>query len=212
MTDQEIIARRLPASRLGGRHLRPEDIVSHMVAMQAQEYAMAKWAIGLRLPGLKDADVEKTMGIRIATDVHTLSLLDDDYNRDFMEAADILFMSHEALPCAPEDGARKILEVYGNEIIVIGLGKEGSLPSVKSDHFLERIPACFTRTVQNTLGAGDAFFSAFVHFYTRDRNPYEAVRKATVFASYKIGEKTASEGFLSEAQLEDLHQEVLKRS
>ncbi len=27
--------------------------------MQAQEYAMAKWAIGLRLHGVNDADVEK---------------------------------------------------------------------------------------------------------------------------------------------------------
>ncbi|NOT77207.1 MAG: winged helix DNA-binding domain-containing protein [Cyclobacteriaceae bacterium] len=38
---------------------KPQDIVSYLGAMQAQEYAMAKWAIGLRLPGTKDADVEK---------------------------------------------------------------------------------------------------------------------------------------------------------
>lgn len=60
MTDHEIIERRLVNQKIGDPSLgRPEDIVSHLVAMQAQEYAMAKWAIGLRLPGLKEKDVEK---------------------------------------------------------------------------------------------------------------------------------------------------------
>ncbi len=37
---------------------KPHEIVTHLGAIQAQEFAMAKWGIGLRLPGLKDADVE----------------------------------------------------------------------------------------------------------------------------------------------------------
>lgn len=37
---------------------KPEQLVEWMVAMQAQEYAMAKWAIGLRLPAAADAMVE----------------------------------------------------------------------------------------------------------------------------------------------------------
>ncbi|HMH32998.1 MAG TPA: winged helix DNA-binding domain-containing protein [Puia sp.] len=40
---------------------KPQEIVSWLVAMQAQEYAMAKWAIGLRLPGGRDADIEKAL-------------------------------------------------------------------------------------------------------------------------------------------------------
>jgi hypothetical protein len=43
----------------GSKFKRPADVVSWMVAMQAQEYAMAKWAIGLRLPGSTDQLVEK---------------------------------------------------------------------------------------------------------------------------------------------------------
>ena len=35
------------------------EVVSCMGAMQAQEYAMAKWAIGLRAKGLADSDIEK---------------------------------------------------------------------------------------------------------------------------------------------------------
>jgi len=37
----------------------PSEVVSWMGAMQAQEYAMAKWAIGLRAKGLTDSCVEK---------------------------------------------------------------------------------------------------------------------------------------------------------
>jgi len=37
----------------------PADVIDHLVAMQAQEFSMAKWAIGLRLPTVNEADVDK---------------------------------------------------------------------------------------------------------------------------------------------------------
>ncbi len=37
----------------------PQELVSWMGAVQAQDYAMAKWAIGLRLQGWNDAGIEK---------------------------------------------------------------------------------------------------------------------------------------------------------
>ena len=40
----------------------------------------------------------KAKGAVTATDVHVLSDIEDDYNRDFMENADILFLSDEAQP------------------------------------------------------------------------------------------------------------------
>lgn len=42
----------------GSGFLRPADLVAHMGALQAQDYAMSKWAIGLRLPGSSDAVIE----------------------------------------------------------------------------------------------------------------------------------------------------------
>src|SRR5258708_7608860 len=36
----------------------PKEMVSWMGAMQSQDYNMAKWAIGLRLPGTTDATIE----------------------------------------------------------------------------------------------------------------------------------------------------------
>jgi acarbose 7IV-phosphotransferase len=143
-------------------------------------------------------------GKTVATDVHTISNLDDDYNRDFMVAADILFMSDEHLPMSPEDWARQIQNRYGNRIIVIGLGSQGALLAVRDDHFMERIPAVVTRPVVNTIGAGDALFSAFVHCYNQTQDPYESIRKAMIFASYKIGATGAADGFLTAEALEGL--------
>lgn len=55
----EINSYRLINQQIAESHFqKPEDIVRWMVAMQAQEYAMAKWAIGLRLPGSTDSAIE----------------------------------------------------------------------------------------------------------------------------------------------------------
>lgn len=39
----------------------PQEIVTYMGAMQAQEYAAARWAVGLRLPSITDAEVENAL-------------------------------------------------------------------------------------------------------------------------------------------------------
>ncbi len=150
----------------------------------------------------------RAAGKLIATDIHAISALYDDYNREFMRAAHILFMSHENLPIAPEAWARQVQHAYGSEILVIGLGAQGALLAVRSDNFMERLPAATTRPVVNTIGAGDALFSAFLHEYLQARNPYESLSKAIVFASYKIGEKGAAEGFLDAAGLDRLYGET----
>jgi ribokinase len=183
--------------------------------IQDQAYPLEKFdqaAVGCNLHVLCNINFSRPMLIRaknagklIATDVQTIKDLQDGYNRDFMAAAHILFMSDEALPTNPEEWSRKITHTYGTEILVIGLGQDGVLLSVRSNNFIERIPAVKTRPVVNTIGAGDALFSAFVHYYARNHDPYMAIRRAIVFASYKIGEKGAAEGFLGHDDLERLY-------
>jgi len=140
-------------------------------------------------------------GIPIATDVHTIATLDDAYNRDYMAAATILFMSDERLPVPPEQWAKWLQNEFGTEIVVIGLGAQGALLAVKAHNFCERLPAVYTRPVVNTVGAGDALFAAFTHFYRTSHDPYQALSKAILFASYKVGSSGAAVGFLNEAQL-----------
>jgi acarbose 7IV-phosphotransferase len=143
-------------------------------------------------------------GKLVATDVHTIADLEDDYNRDYMQFAQILFMSHEKIPAAPEAWARQVMARYGNEIVVIGMGAKGCLLAVRKDNFFERIPAVVTRPVVNTIGGGDALFSAFLHATAAGEDPYTAIRKAGVFASYKIGAVSAADGFLSAEELDNL--------
>src|SRR4030095_1052495 len=60
MNLSELINRRLINQQIAAtRFKKPQDVVAWMGAVQAQDFGMAKWAIGLRIPGLKDADVEK---------------------------------------------------------------------------------------------------------------------------------------------------------
>jgi hypothetical protein len=42
----------------------PGDVVRHMLAMQAQDFPWAKWSVGLRAPGVTDADVERAIADR----------------------------------------------------------------------------------------------------------------------------------------------------
>ena len=114
-----------------------------------------------------------------------------------MAQAQILFLSDESLPDSPENMAQALLGRYGMEILVIGLGDKGALMAVRQDDFMARFKAVRTRPVKNTIGAGDALFSAFLDGYARTKDPYASIRAAMVFASYKIGERGAADGFLT---------------
>ena len=60
MNHNNIILHRLVNQQLAAPSCKtPQALVAHQGAVQAQDYAGAKWAIGLRLPQLTDADVEQ---------------------------------------------------------------------------------------------------------------------------------------------------------
>ena len=150
----------------------------------------------------------KQAGKPVATDVHTISDLEDAYNSDFMAAADILFMSDERLPMPPEEWLRAVWLKYSTPVVVIGMGSRGALLGLRSENAMERIPAARTRPVVNSIGAGDALFSCFLHHYTATGDARAALRRAVVFASWKIGAASAADGFLDSAGLETLFREV----
>ncbi|MBE2271409.1 MAG: carbohydrate kinase family protein [Anaerolinea sp.] len=156
----------------------------------------------------------KALGKRIATDVHTISQLDDPYNRDYMQSADILFMSNENLPASPEDWAKQVMSAFGTTLIGIGLGKQGALLCVNQGNGTSNcaiVPAVSTRPVVNTIGAGDALFAAFLHAQTQTSDPFAALRKAVTFASWKIGVSGAADGYLNAADLDALNDAVMGR-
>jgi len=143
----------------------------------------------------------KSYGKIIATDVHVLDDINDKYSKDFMAYSDILFFSNENILGRENEFLKKIVETYNNKIIVIGLGEKGVLMYIRGDGKIKQYPAVKTRDIVNTIGAGDALFSSFIYFYNKTKDPYYAIEKAVVFASYKIGENGAAQGFLSEEEL-----------
>lgn len=61
MTTADILRIRLDNQQLSATNLKtPAEVVQWMGAMQAQEYAMSKWAIGLRLKNVTESTIEKS--------------------------------------------------------------------------------------------------------------------------------------------------------
>lgn len=147
-------------------------------------------------------------GLPIATDVHAIGDLEDAYNSDYMAAADVLFQSHENLPNGAEAWLRALAQRYDPQVAVVGLGEDGALLYERGASALAHVPAVHTRPVVNTIGAGDALFSAFLHDYVDSGDAHAALRQAVVFASYKVGAAGAADGFLTAPALHDLAAQI----
>jgi ribokinase len=142
------------------------------------------------------------MGKTIATDVHVLHDSDDEYNRDFLSSADILFLSDEQIPCSPEDFIHTLKEKYEMKIIIMGQGGNGAMLYSRAEDRILHFDAVKPDRIVNTVGAGDALFSSFIHFYGKGLSAEESLKRAQLFASIKIGYNGAALGFVSEKDLE----------
>jgi ribokinase len=146
--------------------------------------------------------IAKGLNKPVATDVHVFYNIDDEYNKEFLENADILFMSDEAL--RDKDIRHFVWDIYtryNNQIIVVGCGEKGALLfEAKTKEFTD-IPSVYTRPVVSTSGAGDTLFSSFIHFYSKGIEPKESLGLACIAASYKIGEAGSSNGFWDETSI-----------
>jgi ribokinase len=121
-----------------------------------------------------------------------------------MAAAEILFMSDELLPMPAVDWASGVMRHYNPRILVIGMGASGALLCTRGGK-AQHVPAETSRPVVNTIGAGDALFSAFLHCYLASGDAHLALEKAVLFASHKIGAISAADGFLDARELEALY-------
>lgn len=145
----------------------------------------------------------KQAGKTIATDVHVLSDIHDPYNREFMEQADILFLSDEAVGEDYRAFMAQLAQYYPSRIIVMGRGEKGAAIYLRETGTITEMPAASVGSVVNTVGAGDALFSAFLHYFAKGISPLDALQRAQVFAACKITVSGASNGFVSERTVEE---------
>lgn len=88
MTQQDIAFQRLINQQISRTSLvTARDIVAHLGAMQAQDYAMAKWAVGARLPGATDETIEQAID---AAEIIRTHILRPTWH--FVAAADLRWM------------------------------------------------------------------------------------------------------------------------
>lgn len=144
-------------------------------------------------------------GKKTFCDVHAISDINDEYNSVFMSNSDVLFLSDENVN-NPFEFIKELQSKYKNEVVVMGCGSQGAL--MLFENVLYQIDALKIKNVKNTVGAGDALFSAFVHFYLKNNNPLDCLKLATIFASYKISECGGSNGFLPEKDLLELSKKL----
>ncbi len=121
---------------------------------------------------------------------------------DFLAAADILYISDDDLESDHYDCIKECREKYDPEIVIMGIGDKGVILYTKEDNSVIEYRPVKTNEIVNTIGAGNALFSSFMHYYVKTKNAKEAIKNALLFASYKIGFVGTSNGFMTEEQIE----------
>lgn len=139
--------------------------------------------------------------LRIAVDVHLISDVNDAPNKTWLEVADIIFCSHERLPCPPEEWVARIFARYpGCEVVGVGRGPDGAMLGLRDGTLIE-VAAIAPRGVVSTDGAGDALFASFLHGWLATGNPAGALEAAVLHAGWKAGDPVPSSVSLTEPEL-----------
>ena len=138
----------------------------------------------------------------IAVNIRSYNPEKEKYNTDFLEPAKILYFSDDTLTEDPYDFIDRISGTYGTEIIILGQGSEGLILFDKSQNLRVHYKTVKTNEVVNTIGAGNALFACFLHYYVENGDSVNAIKNTLLFASYKIGYMGTSNGFMTTTQLE----------
>ena len=143
----------------------------------------------------------KKHGIKIVVDVHVLTDIDDPYNLEFMEYADFLFLPNEGYKGREYTFLQDIHDKYRNKLIIMGCGDQGAIGYYGEDRYSFYQKAVAPLGVSNTVGAGDALLSAFVHFWSKGYGDEASLKAAVTFAGLKISQSGGSNGFVDEETL-----------
>ena len=130
---------------------------------------------------------------------------------DFLSAANILYISDDDLECDAYECIDECKQKYDPEIIIMGIGAKGVILYTKADNSVLEYKPVKTNEIVNTIGAGNALFSSFIHYYVKTGDAKEAIKNALLFASYKIGFVGTSNGFMTEEQIEHWKQLIWHR-
>ncbi len=138
----------------------------------------------------------------IAVNIRNYNREKEKYNTDFLEPAKVLYFSDDHLGEDPYEFIDRMAGTYGTDIIILGQGQEGLILYDKAQNLRVHYKTVKTNEVVNTIGAGNALFACFLHYYMENGDSVNAIKNALLFASYKIGYMGTSNGFMTTDQLE----------
>ena len=128
------------------------------------------------------------------------------YHQDFVDAADVLFLSSDALPNY-EAFMRRMIEA-GKHLVVCTHGRDGASGLDQDGNWIE-IPALVKHfPIKDTNGAGDAFFSGVLYGYLRGEPLIKCLQYGTIVAGYCITSSELVYGDLSVDVVEAKYQAV----
>jgi sugar/nucleoside kinase (ribokinase family) len=189
-------------------------VYPHLTVINAVEYPPATFVEAIRdaeLAVLTNTDFVRALlpaavlrGVPIAVDVNVIADINEVYYQPWLDVADIIFCSHERLPCPTPQWIAQVMAKYpGVAIAAVGCGADGSVLGLR-DGRLIRAKAVAPLGVRNTSSAGDSLFAAFLHGWLATRNPVEALSDAVVFAGWRIGHQDPTSVVLNETELAGL--------
>jgi sugar/nucleoside kinase (ribokinase family) len=132
---------------------------------------------------------------QIWTDLHDYDGV-STYHQDFIDAADYLFLSSDALPDYRPFMER--LVVAGKRLVVCTHGRDGSTALTAAREWIET-PAVTSYVKQDTNGAGDAFFAGVLYGHSLGLDTRGSLRLGTVVAGLCVtSAELAYEGLSAE--------------
>jgi len=185
----------------GHMSLQPDWNVCRAVLAQATlaHFNIPNWARQL-LP------VAKELGLSVACDLQDVVHAGDEYRRDFIRLADILFFS--AVNYAdPAPLVTEFLKAGSARVVICGLGSRGcALGTPAGTRFFG--PVSLPEPVVDTNGAGDALAAGFLASYVLEgRSLEESILRGQIAARYTCTQKATSSALITAEQLEALYWE-----
>lgn len=118
----------------------------------------------------------QAMNLPIWTDLHDYDGA-NPHHQPFIDAASVVFLSSDNLPDYRQTMARLVHQ--GKELVVCTHGAEGATLLTATGEWLEQAAAPVNE-VLDTNGAGDAFFSGFLHRYIKGAALQDCLQAAAI--------------------------------
>ena len=145
--------------------------------------------------------IAREHGLTISCDLQDVVSIDDEYRRDFIDHADILFFS--AVNYAdPTPLIESFLEAKPSQVVVVGMGARGcALGAGREIRFFEAVQ--IETPVIDTNGAGDGLAVGFLASYVLDGYSLsDSILRGQITARHTCSQKASSSNLITPDRLE----------